>query len=68
MCEADHSLSSNAEVKTNGAVLYLRYPVSLNGIVLNYIIEYKDNFSFTMMDKLQNSSFKQCAMSSSKNL
>jgi hypothetical protein len=43
-CDADHSLPSSAEVKM--VELYLHSPICVHDIVLNYIIKYRDNFTF----------------------
>jgi hypothetical protein len=40
--EADHLPPSNTEIKNSGAILALP---RLYGIVLNYIIKYRDNFT-----------------------
>jgi hypothetical protein len=43
--EADHSPPSSAEVKNGGALS--QFSKYLHGIVLNYVIKYRDNFTFT---------------------
>jgi hypothetical protein len=42
--EADNSSPSSAEVKNDGAIPPL--PIRLHGVVLNYIIKCRDNFTF----------------------
>jgi hypothetical protein len=44
--EGDHSPPSSAEVKNSE--LYLLSPVHFHGIVLNYLIKHRDNFTFTL--------------------
>jgi hypothetical protein len=44
--EADHSPPSSAEVKN--VEIYLHFPICLHGTVLNYIIKYRDNFTFIL--------------------
>jgi hypothetical protein len=48
--ETDCLLLSTAEVK-NGEI-YLHYPITLHGTVFNYIIKYRDNFTFTIYTRL----------------
>jgi hypothetical protein len=48
--EADHSPPSSARVKTGEAILPT--PTSLHGVVLNYIMNYRYNFTFTFMGQV----------------
>jgi hypothetical protein len=46
--EADHSLPCCAKVK-NGGAMYLNSPIRLYAVVFNYMVKYRDNFSFLVV-------------------
>jgi hypothetical protein len=47
--EGDHSSTSSAEIKNSGTIVPL--PICLHDIMLNYIIKYRDNFTFLQKRK-----------------